>query len=146
MPRDSIHEIRAEEHEAPSFNTERFVVVPLTPPKLRELMQVLLSDTRLADQLPWLEDKSADGIQREAFLLELQCTARAIKGWGIVERARAMFIGAVLARQSLEGIDLEVLCASPFWNQGVADEVGEPVAEWLEDTTDVLIGASLLPS
>jgi len=146
MPRDSIHEIQADGHEAPSFDTERFVVVPLTPPKLRELMQVLLADTRLANQLPWLEDKSADGIRREAFLLELQCAARTATSWGIVERARVMFIGAVLARQSLEGIDLEVLCASQFWNQGVADEVCEPVAEWLEDTTNVLIGASLLPS
>ena len=143
MPRDSIHEIRCGEQDAPSFDTERFVVVPLAPPKVRELMQVLLSDTMLADQLPWVEDSSADGIRREAFLIELECVARSIKGWGIVERARARFIGAVLARQSLEGIDLEVLCASQFWNQGVADEVCEPVAEWLEETTDVLIGALL---
>jgi len=146
MPRDPVHKIRPGEQDAPSFDTERFVVVPLAPPALRQLTKVLLGDARLADQLPWLQDKSADGIEREAFLLELQCAARATRGWGIVERARVMFIGAVLARQSLEGIDLEVLCASQFWNQGVADEVCEPVAEWLEQTTDVLIGAPLLPS
>ena len=125
--------------DLPTFNTERFVVTPLAPPKLGELARILLKDERLAEQLPWMQDKSADGAQREAFLLELQCTAGTTKAWGIVERARTMLIGAVLARQTLAGIDLEVLCASQFWNHGVADEVGEPVAVWLEDHVDVEI-------
>jgi hypothetical protein len=123
----------------PTFNTDRFVVVPLAPPKLRELAGVLLKDQRLAEQLPWMREKSADGAEKEAFLLELQCASGTTKAWGIVERARAILIGAVLARQALGGIDLEVLCASQFWNQGVADEVGAPVATWLEDSVDVQI-------
>jgi RimJ/RimL family protein N-acetyltransferase len=123
----------------PTFNTDRFVVTPLTPARLRELAQVLLKDERLAEQLPWMHEKSADGAEKEAFLLELQCASGTTKAWGIVERARAMFIGAVMARQTLGGIDLEVLCASQYWNHGVADEVGEPVAVWLEDSTDVQI-------
>jgi hypothetical protein len=137
------HELKNQIAEAkqalPTFNTERFVVIPLTPPKLRELAQVLLKDERLAEQLPWMQEKSADSAEKEAFLLELQCASGTTKAWGIVERARAIFIGAVLAQQTLGGIDLEVLCASQFWNRGVADEVGEPVAAWLEDSTDVQI-------
>jgi len=58
------------------------------------------------------------------------------EGVGIIERARAMFVGAVIAKNSIEGIDLEVLCASQFWNLGFADEAGLPVAEWLEDNTE----------
>jgi len=135
-PRNQIADVA---QALPTFNTERFVVTPLTPSKLRELAQVLLKDERLAEQLPWMQERTADGAAREAFLLELQCAAGTIKAWGIVERARAMLIGAVLARVTLGGIDLEVLCASQFWNHGVSDEVGEPVASWLEDCTDVQI-------
>lgn len=126
----------------PTFNTERFIVAPLSPPQLRALMEVLLRDERLAEQLPWMMEKTADAAAREAFLLELQCSAGNVQPWGIVERARAMLIGAVLARQTLEGLDVEVLCASSFWDQGVADEAGEPVAEWLEDNTVVEIGVA----
>ena len=124
----------------PTFDTEHFVVAPLTPSKLRELAQVLLQDEPLAEHLPWMQEKSSDGAMQEAFLLELQCAAGTVKAWGIVERARAMLIGALLARQTLEGIDLEVLCASSFWDQGVSDEVAEPVAEWLEDSVSIEIG------
>jgi RimJ/RimL family protein N-acetyltransferase len=126
---------------APTFNTQRFVVAPLTPPKTRELAAVLLQDEKLAEQLPWMEDKSADGALREAFLLELQCAAGTTKAWGIVDRARGMFVGALLARQTLGGLDVEVLCASQFWNQGIADEVGDPVIAWLEDNAEVQLGA-----
>jgi RimJ/RimL family protein N-acetyltransferase len=121
----------------PTFNTERFVVAPLTPAKLREVAGVLLQDEKLAEQLPWMRDKTLDGALREAFLLELQCTTGTTKAWGIVERARAMLIGVVLSRQTLTGLDLEVLCASQFWNQGVADEAAGPVAEWLEENSEV---------
>jgi RimJ/RimL family protein N-acetyltransferase len=142
MPDPLEHRITAADQELPRFDTERFVVAPLSPPQLRSLAEVLLRDERLADQLPWMTDKSADAASREAFLLELHAVAGTVKAWGIVERARAMLIGAVLARQTLEGLDLEVLCASSFWNQGVADEAGVPVAEWLEDHTLVEIGVA----
>jgi RimJ/RimL family protein N-acetyltransferase len=128
--------------DAPAFHTERFIVAPLTPAKLRELAGVLLQDEPLAGQVPWLQEKTADGALREAFLLELQCAAGATCAWGIVDRARAMLVGAVLARQSLAGIELEVLCASRFWNQGIADEAGEPVAAWLEDNVEAQLVVS----
>jgi len=139
VPYELKNKVADAKQALPTFNTERFIVTPLTPAKLRELAQVLLKDERLAEQLPWMQEKSADGAEREAFLLELQCASGTTKAWGIVDRARAIFIGAVLARQTLGGIDLEVLCASQFWNHGVADEVGEPVGAWLEDSTDVQI-------
>ncbi|KQV81311.1 GNAT family N-acetyltransferase [Rhizobacter sp. Root1221] len=132
-------ELGAFPRNVPTFNTERFVVTPLTPTKVRELVGVLLQDENLAQQISWMQDKTADGALREAFLLELQCTTGTTKAWGIVERARAMLIGTVLARQTISGIDLEILCASQFWNQGIADEAGEPVAEWLEDNTEVAL-------
>ena len=120
----------------PLFHTDRFTLVPMTPSKVRELVATLLQDEKLAAQIPWMEDKSADGAMREAFLLELQCGAGTIRPWGIIERERRMWIGTVLARSNVEGIDVEVLCASAFWNQGVADEVFPPVSEWLSDITD----------
>ncbi|MET0383223.1 MAG: GNAT family N-acetyltransferase [Burkholderiaceae bacterium] len=140
MQQKRAYRIAEKRSNVPRFDTERFSVVPLVPTKLRELAEILLKDVELAEALPWMEDKTADGAAREAFLLELQCATGTTKAWGIVDRARAMFIGAVLARQTLDGIDMEVLCASPFWNQAVADEVGAPVAEWLEDNTLVEIG------
>jgi len=134
-------DIRAELGRLPAkcaaFNTDRFTISPLSPPKARELTAILLQDEVLASRVPWMEDKSADGAHREAFLLEMQAAAGTAKVWGIVERARRMMVGAVLARPTVSGFDLEVLCASQFWDQGIADEVGAPVAEWLEDNTEV---------
>jgi RimJ/RimL family protein N-acetyltransferase len=127
--------------QSPLFNTERFIVAPLTPAKARELLGVLLQDERLAGQVPWMQERSKDGALREGFLLELQCTAGATRAWGVVERARGFLMGTVLARHTVSGLDVEVLCASQFWNQGVADEVGEPVADWLEANTQVTLGA-----
>lgn len=121
----------------PAFQTERFAVVPLNPAQARELVEVLLQDEQLADHVTWMEDKSHDGARREAFLLEMQCAAGITLAWGIVERDSAAFIGALLARPTIEGLDLEVLCASAFWNQGIADETAEPVAEWLEAHCEV---------
>jgi RimJ/RimL family protein N-acetyltransferase len=137
MLQDANAKLGAFPQHVPTFNTERFVVAPLTPTKVRELVGVLLQDGNLAQQISWMPDKTADGALREAFLLELQCTAGVTKAWGIVERARAMLVGTVLARQTISGLDLEVLCASQFWNQGIADEAGVPVAEWLEDNVEV---------
>ena len=120
----------------PAFNTERFALVPLEPEKLHELARVLLCDEHLAARLPWMKDKGGDAAAKEAFLLKLQCASGTLDAWGIVERARAMFVGALLARWSLEGIDVEVLCASQFWDHGVADEASEPVLAWLEHRID----------
>jgi RimJ/RimL family protein N-acetyltransferase len=136
-----VTEVKRTSRPSPTFDTERFIIAPLVPTKVRELFAVLFQDEQLAGQLPWMEDKSADGALSEAFLLELQCAGGTAQAWGIVERARGMFIGAVVVRDSVYGIDLEVLCASQFWNQGVADEAGPPVAEWLENHMEVTLHA-----
>jgi hypothetical protein len=129
-------------HRTPIFDTARFVVAPLAPMTVRELLGELLQDRLLAEQLPWLQDKSADGALREAGLLELQCAAGAAKVWGIVDPVEGLFLGAVLATNTVGGVDMEVLCASPFWDQGIADEAGPPVADWLEDNMEFALVAS----
>ncbi len=115
------------------FETERFSVVALAPSQARGLIGVLLQDEALAARLAWMEDKSQDGALRAAFGIELQSAAGQVKVWSIVSRERRMQIGAILAKHSLEGIDVEVLAASRFWDDGVADEASEPVVAWLSE-------------
>ena len=124
----------------PNFETERFSVVPLSPTEARNLLSVLLQDEVLASRVPWLAEKSQDSALREAFCIELQTASGQIKVWGIVARAQRMQIGAILARNSLEGIDVEVLVASQLWDDGIADEVGDPVVEWLANNSEVIQG------
>jgi RimJ/RimL family protein N-acetyltransferase len=119
--------------QSKKFETERFVVVPLSGAQARRLLCVLLQDELLAAQVEWLRDKSLDGVEKEAFRIELLCNAGRVKVWSIVERARKLQIGAVLATFSLNGLDLEIVVASQFWDQGVSAEVAEPVAQWLEN-------------
>ena len=121
----------------PAFQTERFEIVPLNPAQARELAEGLLQDEPLAEYVTWMQDKSLDGARREALLLEMQCAAGTTLAWGIVERESATYIGALLVRPTIEGLDLEVLCASALWHQGVADETAEPVADWLEEHCEV---------
>lgn len=124
-------------NKLPAFQTERFDVVPLNPAQVRALVEVLLQDELLVEYVTWMEDKSHDGARREAFLLQMQCAAGTTLAWGIVDRDSATHIGALLARPTVEGLDLEVLCASAFWDLGVADEAAEPVAEWMEQNCEV---------
>jgi hypothetical protein len=121
----------------PTFDTERFLIVPLNPAQVRELAEGLLQDERLAEYVTWMEDKSRDGALREAFLLEMQCAAGTTLAWGIVERESSLFIGALLARPSIEGLDLEVLCTPDLWHQGVAEEAAGPAADWLEEHCEI---------
>ncbi|HVW50433.1 MAG TPA: hypothetical protein VHC91_08495 [Trinickia sp.] len=115
------------------FETERFVVVPLTGAQAKRLLCVLLQDEMLASRVDWLRDKSFDGVEKEAFRIELLCNAGQVNVWSIVERARKLQIGAVLTTFSLDGLDLEILVASQFWDQDVSSEVADPVAQWLEN-------------
>lgn len=124
-------------NKLPAFQTERFDVVPLNPAQARTLVEVLLQDERLVEYVTWMEDKSHDGARREAFLLEMQCAAGTVLAWGIVDRDSDTHIGALLARPTVEGLDLEVLCASAFWELDVADEAAGPVAEWMEQNCEV---------
>jgi hypothetical protein len=114
------------------FETERFIVVELSGFHARNLLAVLLQDEALAARIDGMKDKSQDGALREAFGIELECNAGKAKVWSIVERARRMQIGAVVARYSIEGLDVEVLVASQFWDQDVSDEAAPPVVEWLQ--------------
>lgn len=114
------------------FETDRFLVVALSGFDARNLLSVLLQDEALAARVDWMKDRSRDGVLQEAFGIELQCNAGQAKVWSIVNRARRMQIGAVMARHSLEGLDVDVLVASQFWDQDVSDEAAAPVMEWLE--------------
>jgi hypothetical protein len=120
----------------PAFETERFLVVPLSPGEVRKLVEILLQDEMLAARVPWLEEKSRDGALRAAFGLELESAAGRVKTWGIVARERRMQVGLVVARNSLEGIDVEVLVASQFWDEGIADEAADPVLDWLSENSE----------
>lgn len=83
-----------------------------------------------------MTDKTRDGAFREAYGIELQTAAGQIKVWGIIARELQMPIGAIIGRNSIEGIDVEVLVASPFWEQEVVEEVSDPVMDWLEDNSE----------
>ncbi|HEX7636036.1 MAG TPA: hypothetical protein VF427_12250 [Noviherbaspirillum sp.] len=61
-----------------------------------------------------------------------------IKVWGIVARGLRIQIGTIVSRNSIEGIDVEVLVASQFWDDGVVEDASEPVMDWLDDNADVL--------
>jgi hypothetical protein len=114
------------------FQTPSFIVTPILPPRLRELAGELLQDAHLAAQLDWMQDKSKDGALREAFLLELQCNAGHVRAWEIVARHDGCSIGAVVVRDELGGLDVELLCHSTSWKDTVADEIVEPLVAWLE--------------
>jgi hypothetical protein len=121
------------------FETERFIIALLSPSEGRQLTEILLQDEPLAARVPWLTEKNRDGALREAYGIQLQAIAGQIKIWGIVSRELQMPIGAIIARNSLEGIDVEVLVASQYWGAEVVEEAGEPVIEWLEYNSDIQI-------
>lgn len=125
-------------NKRPGFETERFSVVLLSPSEGRKLAEALLQDKTLAARVPWLTEKTRDEALREAYGIELQAVAGELKMWGITERELQMQIGAIIARNSLDGIDVEVLIAPLFWDEGVTDEAAEPVMEWLEDNCEVI--------
>lgn len=124
--------------QQPLFETERFTLVPLSPAKVRELAEMLLQDEALASQIPWLEDKSRDGAAREACGMELQAAAGQLKAWGVIARELRMHVGMIFTKNSLAGIDVEVLVASQFGGREVADEAGDPVLDWLDDHAEVI--------
>lgn len=127
-------------HQPQVFETERLTVVSLSPSDARTLLTVLLQDEALASQVPWMKEKTQDSALQHAFGIDLQCAAGQAKVWSIIERERRMQIGAIVVRNSLEGLDVEMLVASQFWGQGVADEASEPVMEWLADNHEVNLG------
>ena len=92
MLQDASARLGAIRQDTPTFDTERFIVAPLTPAKVRELIGVLLMDENLARQVPWMEDKTADGALREAFLL-----------WAAVNRRVETVLGPASA-EKLRGL------------------------------------------
>jgi hypothetical protein len=119
------------------FETERFTIAPISAFEARSLLAVLLQDELLASRVDWMEEKSQNGAMQQAFGIELMCSADKAKVWTIIERSSRMQIGAVLARYSVAGIDVEVLVASQFWDCDVTDEVAPPVVDWLEKNVEI---------
>ncbi|WP_151636106.1 GNAT family N-acetyltransferase [Noviherbaspirillum aerium] len=124
-------------NERPRFETDRFTVVLLSPTEARKLAEFLLQDERLGARVPWLTDKSQDGALREAYGIGLQAAAGVIRVWGIIMRERQLQIGAMIVKNSLDGIDVDALVAPQYWDQDVIEEAAEPLMEWLEDNVDL---------
>ncbi len=123
----------------PRFDTERFVVVPLQPAKARELLEVLLCDPLLAEQFAL-----AGGQVRRRGAIRSAARQHAVRcrhGHHLGHRgagARGLHRRGDRPPQP-RGIDVEVLCASQFFGQGVADEAGEPAMAWLDDAMEVTL-------
>lgn len=115
------------------FETERYFIAELTGYDVRNLMSFLLQDELLCARIDWMTDTSRDSALREAFGIELLCNAGQGKVWTIIDRAKSKEIGAVFARHSRAGLDVQVLVASRFWDQDVSEEASAPVVEWLEE-------------
>lgn len=123
----------------PNFETERFSVVLLSPSEVRDLAETLLQDEALAARVPWLVEKAWDDAVREAYGVKLHATYRPLKVWGVMSREFQRVVGAVIARNSPEGIDVDVLVGAPqHWDGGVSVEATRPVIEWLEDHSEVI--------
>lgn len=117
-----------------SFQTERFMVVQLSPAEGRQLVEALLQDDALAAQIPWLTEKTPDDALRQAYGIEQQLAAGLLKMWGITARYPEIQVGAILAKNSRKGIDVEVMVASQYWgDDGVVQEACEPVLDWIDD-------------
>lgn len=125
-------------NERPRFETDRFSLILLSPSDTRKLMEALLQDRLLAARVPWLNDKTAAGALREAFGLGLQAVAGLVKVWSIVSREGQVQVGAMIVRKSPEGIDIEALVASRYWNQDVVEEAGGPLIDWLQENEDII--------
>lgn len=123
-------------NDRPRFETDRFTVALLSSSDARKLMEVLLQDELLASRVPWLDDKTQDGALREAYGIGLQAAAGLVKVWGIVSRELRMQVGAMIVRNSMEGIDVDALIASHYWDNDVVEEASEPLMDWLEDNAE----------
>lgn len=124
--------------DRPCFETDRFIVLLLSPSDSRKLMEYLLQDRLLAARIPWLSDKTREGALHEAFGIGLQAAAGLVKVWSIISRERQIQIGAMLVRKSQEGLDIEALVASRYWDDDVVDEASEPLVDWLEENAGIV--------
>lgn len=124
--------------DRPCFETDRFIVVLLSPSDSRRLMEFLLQDKLLAARIPWLSDKTREGALDEAFGIGLQAAAGLVRVWSIISRERQIQIGAMLVRKSREGLDIEALVASRYWDHDVVDEASEPLMDWLEENAGII--------
>ncbi|RZI40930.1 hypothetical protein EGT07_21785 [Herbaspirillum sp. HC18] len=120
-----------------SFETERFIVVQLSPSDGRKLAEAMLQDEALVARVQ-RTDRSPDEAGRDAYGIELQAASGQLKMWSIVARDVMAPVGVIIARNSVVGIDVEVLVPSRFWCDGVAEEAREPVIEWLEDHAELI--------
>lgn len=126
-------------NELAMFQTDRFMVIQLSPSEGRMLAETLLQDEVLAAHVPWLVEKTRDDALLQAYGIERQAAAGQLKMWGIVTKGLHTQIGAIIAKNSLEGIDVEVLVLSQYHDRGVVEEAGIPVLEWLDDNAEDLL-------
>lgn len=125
-------------NDRPRFETDRFIVMLLSPSDARRLLEVLLQDEPLAARVPWLNDKTQDGALQEAYAVGLQAAAGIIKVWGIFSKESQEQVGVMIAKNSPNGIDVEALVASRYWDNDVIEEASEPLMEWLEENSEVI--------
>lgn len=110
----------------------------LSPTDTRKLLEVLLQDEQLAARVPWLSEKTQEGAHREAFGIGLQAAAGLVRVWSIISRERHTQVGAMIVRNSSDGIDIEALVASQYWDHDVVEEACVPLVDWLEDNADTI--------
>jgi len=127
-------------NDRPCFETDRFIVTPLFPSDARRFLEALLLDKTLAARVPWLHDKTEDGVLREAYGIGLQAAAGMVKAWGIFWKgiqgqAQA---GVMLVKTTPAGFDIDALVAPEYWDIDVIEEASIPLVEWLEDNADVI--------
>lgn len=128
------------------FETDRFTVTLLSPVEGRELSFTLLQDEALVAQLPWVTKKTPGWAAEEASRIEQDAASGLLKIWGIAGKEQGNEVGAIIARNTLEGIDVEVLVLSQFWGDEVGEETGEPVLNWLEENSEMIQSASVSAS
>lgn len=130
--------------QMPSFSTERFLLTPLEPALARQLVEVLLQDDALAEQVPWLQGKTPEEARQLAAEMEAGAEQGVCRIWSIMVRAEEKVVGALVARNSLAGIDVEVLVDSECEMDDLVDETCDPVMAWLDASTAAAWGPATL--
>ncbi|HEY8606199.1 MAG TPA: GNAT family N-acetyltransferase [Noviherbaspirillum sp.] len=130
--------------KTPGFATEHFMLLPLSPLESRMLFEVLLQDETLREQVPWIAVKHPGRAMSGARLVEQKTACGQFKVWSITRRAPYVDVGAVVARNTPDGIDVEVMLDPRFDADDALDEVFAPVLAWLDLRSEQLWRAARL--
>lgn len=114
------------------FETERLTMYAVSAAEARELFLALCQDEALSTIVPAMNENSGVSALEQAFEFERQCGTGEAKAWRIVERIHGVSIGAVVARDSVEGIHIAAMIAAPYGDRGFALEAKTPIMAWLE--------------